>query len=168
MHGAVNAAWLREEPTTTGRLQALLERGADMHVAVPATNLHPSVIPAILASGYFPTVYSLKKPTDYGELMAELWEQRMDLCIVEHDVEVNPHTLLEFEECPELWCAAPYMVGEGWATGFGCSRFRYPRPIPAIKIPMAWANVESAYMSAMKAAGYRYHVHGEVTHHHEY
>jgi hypothetical protein len=61
----------------------------------------------------------------YWRLLAELWAHARDVAIVEHDVVVNPGTLQSFEDCPSVWCSAPYpYYGHSAYAGLGCTRFR--------------------------------------------
>lgn len=129
--------------------------------------LHPSVLPAL--AGYAPQVRWLHDDFAYGRLLAELWAQPGDLCLVEHDVEVNQDTLAGFESCSHPWCSAPYWVRPGVVVdGLGCCRFREElrRMVPAPTQDLYWANVYTAYVIALHPLGLAPHRHAEVTHHH--
>lgn len=143
-----------------------------MTVFVPAVPgmLHLSAIRAIALAGYELDVAWLQDDEAYGRELAARWAQPGDLIVVEHDVEINLDTLDEFEQCPEPWCSAPYQVGDGLEMCIGCSRFREElrRAVPAPPGDHLWANVESAYVSVLRSAGYAPHRHREVTHHHSY
>jgi hypothetical protein len=112
----------------------------------------------------------MRSEHDYGRTLRRAWGWPGDLCVVEHDVEPNPGTLPSFEACPEPWCTAPYLVAGGLVDGIGCCRFREParQTMAAPAGDLLWANVESAYVTALRHAGFRPHRHPPVTHHHTY
>lgn len=60
---------------------------------------------------------------DYFDLLSAYWRSGETFCIVEHDIVVRPEALVEFEECPERWCAAPYRYVGSTHYGLGCVRF---------------------------------------------
>jgi hypothetical protein len=141
-------------------------------VLVPAAGEMPdmAILAAILDSGFEPQVMMLEGDFAYGRVLAEVWEEPGDLYLVEHDIEVFPDTLISFEACPEIWCSAPYIVDGDLVDGIGCCRFREDarRLIVTPRGDLHWANVESAYLTALHGAGLRPHRHGEVIHHHVY
>lgn len=129
--------------------------------------LHPSVLPAL---GDVAEVRWLTDDLAYCRLLAELWAAPGDLCIIEHDVQVNRDTLASFEACPGLWCSAPYLVRGSVVDGFGCCRFREElrRMVPAPSRDVHWTSAYTAYVMALHPLGVVPHRHAEVTHHHAY
>lgn len=96
-----------------------------MRVVLPYTTLTPEVTRALDAAEMdWDGVDVSDSDEAYWELLDDLWSYGQDFAIVEHDVVVNPGTLKSFEECPEMWCAAPYPYFVGTYTGLGCVRFR--------------------------------------------
>lgn len=107
-------------------------------VVVPATpdGLHPTVLPALLRADAEVLVLPMLHEDSYFQAVRTLWPQcgaeHVDLCIVEHDIEVGPDTLERFYRCRNLWCAHSYEVywGNiarlyGGAWGMGCVRYRW-------------------------------------------
>lgn len=130
--------------------------------------LHPAVLPAL--AGHPSQVRWLRDDFAYGRLLAELWDAPGDLCLVEHDVEVNADTLASFEACDHPWCSAPYRVRSFVVDGFGCCRFREElrRTVPAPSGDLHWTRAYSAYVAALHPHGLVPHRHAEVTHRHAY
>lgn len=60
----------------------------------------------------------------YYDLLAELWAARETVVIVEHDIIVNPRSILELAYCQCDWCAFPYQYMSIPAYyGLGCVKF---------------------------------------------
>lgn len=109
-----------------------------MRVVVPATpgGLKPEVLPALLATGATVEVFPMLEVDSYYRALIGWWAEaahwQQDLCIVEHDIEVNANTLERFDHCQHEWCAHSYPVcwGDiattyGGPWGLGCVRFRW-------------------------------------------
>lgn len=60
----------------------------------------------------------------YFDLLAELWATQETVVIVEHDIVVNPRSILELAYCQCDWCAFPYPYMSIPAYyGLGCVKF---------------------------------------------
>ena len=60
----------------------------------------------------------------YHELLRRCWRTGMDFLVVEHDIVVTDEAIQDLVDCPEPWCAQPYMVAGEVQVALGCTRFR--------------------------------------------
>jgi hypothetical protein len=89
------------------------------------------------------TMYALAKLTDhlydvemvdvserdesYAELLAELWTDGEDFCLIEHDIVPTIAAIDAMDVCPKSWCANAYAVNHQVGeviVGLGFTRFR--------------------------------------------
>lgn len=109
----------------------------------------------------------------YHELLRRCWATGMDFLVVEHDVVVNDAALNDLIDCPEPWCAQPYLVAGEVQTALGCTRFRgeftnrWPDAIDLIgeHVSKHWSVLDAALTTLMELVGVRCHAHAiEVEH----
>lgn len=118
----------------------------------------------------------------YAALLESLWDERSAFAIVEHDIEIHEHVVVDFTDCREPWCANEYHVGEALLTSLGCVRFRpelmeaEPDAVVAHRalgpggVPARdWRRLDMRLHGVLHERGYWPCVHQPpVTHHHEY
>lgn len=61
-------------------------------------------------------------PTAYWRLLSDLWEDRTDFMLVEHDVRIAPGTVAALRDCPHPWCSCPQPLAVRWSR----RRMSYP------------------------------------------
>lgn len=97
--------------------------GRRLRVILPHVgNINPDVIHALEASewDYEPRDVG-SSDRAYYDLLAELWAAQGSLVLVEHDIVVNPRSIIELAYCQHDWCAYPYQYAEfGLHYGLGC------------------------------------------------
>lgn len=59
----------------------------------------------------------------YAHLIEERWQAGETFIIVEDDILVWPGGIDALLECPEPWCSLKHMIGGGWASNLGCTKF---------------------------------------------
>lgn len=164
-----------------------------MRVVVPATptGLHPTVLPAILESGWAAHVEPMTYTEAYFDLLSRLWADRIDFAIVEHDVQIGPEVLDRFDQCERPWCAHSYEVyagdvaaAYGGPFALGCVRFRaelmteFPdvlveagkMDIHPVHPPKSYGVMDSTMTQWLRGVcRQKVHQHApNVTHHHQY
>lgn len=147
---------------------------------------HP-VAAAALAS-YAPQAEVLDVTGDnyaYWNAIAARWTGERDLIIVEQDIEIGPRTVQVMEGCRQDWCCHAYPIFRTRVrlrVGLGCIKISAAaqRKIPVGKIAEGfstcaackgkgcWWHLDGRIAAMLKRAGYFPHVHGDVTHHHDY
>lgn len=60
----------------------------------------------------------------YGEIIADLWNLGVDFAVVEHDIVIRGDVVDAFVDCPERYCAFPYVWTTNLGPALGCTRFR--------------------------------------------
>lgn len=160
--------------------------------AVPG-KLHPSVIPAILESGYKAEVFDVSKwDEEYYAVLREVWAAGETFATVEHDITVAPGMLDDLRDCPGLWCAHSYRIYWGdlmdtyhGSAGLGLAKFDrrlmelhpnlFEDDIPSSTYANGrdgrfWMNLDGTISQWLKGP-YRHIVHRhepDVTHQHVY
>jgi hypothetical protein len=107
-----------------------------MRILLPYTVLDPRVREAVVEAVSYLDIskprtvkidaVDVSGPLDaYWQALAARWVPNEELVVVEHDIIPYPRFLLDFEECPEPWCAFAYDHRSGQhAPALGCTRFR--------------------------------------------
>lgn len=105
------------------------------------------------------------------------WDGTTSLVIIEQDIEITADVLPSFAACPQPWCTYGYQIfrdpPELLTWGLGCARFtgEAQRAADLSRISESqrrWPYLDCAISVMLHDAGIVPHVHGEVTHHHEY
>jgi hypothetical protein len=121
----------------------------------------------------------------YWREIRERWTGERDLIIVEQDIEVGPDTIASLEGCAQDWCCYAYPIFRTKVrlrVGLGCTKISAAaqRKIPAATVEEGftscaacrgkgcWWHLDGRISHLLKRAGYFPHVHGDVTHHHDY
>ena len=121
----------------------------------------------------------------YWNAIRERWTGVRDLIIIEQDIEIGPHTVGVMERCKQDWCCHAYPIFRTRVrlrVGLGCIKISAvaQRKIPVEKIAEGfdkcascrgegcWWHLDGRVAHMLKRAGYFPHVHGDVTHHHDY
>lgn len=149
-----------------------------MLVVCPFTEIQSATSDALDASGFaWEARYVGDSDESYWALLSELWAGDEDLAIVEHDIVIAPETLREFDECPSVWCSAPYPYFVGLYAGLGCTRLRarVRRVVPNIldevarmsnsqHTPKHWCVLDGFLQAQMRTYGFTPHLHAPVEH----
>lgn len=158
-----------------------------MRVLCAFTGLHPATAAALAL--YAPDAGLVDvsgSKFDYWHAIRDRWDGTQDLVIIEQDIEIHAEVLPSFAACPEPWCTFSYPIfrtSVDLTIGLGCVRFSagVQRMVSAEKIAEGfvlcatckgggcWWHLDSRIAELLKyKAGLRQHVHGTVTHHHDY
>lgn len=148
-----------------------------IYVPAVASKLHPRTVPAILEAGRIAEVWPMEHPHHYGYAFALWWEKAehepLGFTVVEHDVEVGPTILADFDACPEPWCCSPYNDH----ALLGCTRWRpgnmrddaglRSHSVPETARGTRWDNLDMRVYDELTRAGFRPHEHErQAVHHH--
>lgn len=112
----------------------------------------------------------LKRDDDYRMLLRELWAEREDVVIVEHDVVPWPGSIEELWQCPCAWGTYSYRMhgGIGIAHGFGCAKLttRLMDAVPDVwEMPGMWNVLDQRLFYDARGRGIEPHMHRPpVTH----
>lgn len=60
----------------------------------------------------------------YGRLLAEQWDYRADLAVVEQDIVIRADVVEAFQNCEHDYCCFPYAWTTCVGPALGCTRFR--------------------------------------------
>ena len=121
----------------------------------------------------------------YWREIRSRWSGDHDLIIIEQDIEVGPGTVASLEECDQDWCVFAYPIFRRKVrlrVGLGCTKVSAAaqRAVSARDIAEGfalcrdckgqgcWWHLDGRISALLKKAGYAPHVHGDVTHHHDY
>ena len=169
-----------------------------MRVVVPYSpgQLHPRVVPSIVAQGYEAETYEcvniVGDPMSYPALLHQWLTSGEDVCIVEHDNESRPGFLADLDACPEPWCFYAYDLSIPWEDAIldpgpnsaplgelfaplGHTRFR--AGVGDLILPTltagwfreSWVARDTWVSGALNAVGLIPHRHpGKALHHHQY
>jgi hypothetical protein len=97
-----------------------------MNIYVPYTHRNRLQEKVLKESyGLSPCYVEMQRPEDYWTLMYDLWENRQDAVIVEHDILPWPGAIEELFACPCNWCSFTYKMKGGYGIhhAFGCTKF---------------------------------------------
>ncbi len=150
------------------------------------TSPHPDAVAAVEA--YAPQAERLDVTGDnyaYWNAIAERWTGERDLIIVEQDIEIGPDTVATMEQCAQDWCCYAYPIFRTKVrlrVGLGCVKISAAaqRRMPVAKIAEGfetcaacrgkgcWWHLDGRIAAMLKKADFFPHVHGDVTHHHDY
>ena len=150
------------------------------------TEPHPDEVKALDA--YAPQAEVIDVTGDnyaYWNTIAERWTGERDLIIIEQDIEVGPDTVPVMEQCKQDWCCYAYPIFRTKVrlrVGLGCIKISAAaqRRIPVEKIAEGfetcaqcrgkgcWWHLDGRVAAMLKQSGFFPHVHGDVTHHHDY
>lgn len=70
-------------------------------------------------------------PFNYWKELEKHWDEKEDLIIIEHDIEIHDKVIDEFRRCASLWCTFPYdhfHEDKGIRTltmSLGCTKLTY-------------------------------------------
>ena len=147
---------------------------------------HPAAVAALEA--YAPQAEVVDVSGDnyaYWNAIRERWTGERDLVIIEQDIEIGPDTIRTMEQCAQDWCCYAYPIFRSRVrlrVGLGCVKISAAaqRKVPAEKIAEGfgtcaacrgkgcWWHLDGRIAHMLKRAGFFPHVHGDVTHHHDY
>lgn len=150
------------------------------------TQPHPDAVKALEA--YAPQAESIDVSADnyqYWQQISHRWTGERDLIIVEQDIEIGPETVATMDQCRQDWCCYAYTIFRTKVrlrVGLGCTKISAAaqRKVTAGMVAEAftncgscrgkgcWWHLDGRITSLLKRAGFFPHVHGDVTHHHDY
>ena len=140
-----------------------------VNVVVPWTDLAPETALAVMR--HRPRyVWTGWTDESYWYLLAELWEARETVILVEHDVVPAAGTLDAMAACPHDWCACEYRCGDLYMTALGCTKFsgdlmeRNPDVVNRI-LSRAWNGLDGQIVATLHMHGETEHVHGPAAWH---
>lgn len=136
---------------------------------------------------YAPQAEVVRVDQQYGywREIRDRWTGARDLIIIEQDIEIGPGTVSVMERCGQDWCCHAYPVLRAQVrlrVGLGCVKISAAaqRAAPVERIVEGfvscttcrgegcWWHLDGRVAHTLKQAGYAPHVHGDVTHHHDY
>ena len=152
----------------------------------PASSPHPDALAALEKHAPAAELADVSGD-DFGywrEIRAR-WQGTDDLIIIEQDIEIGPDTVRSLEGCPEDWCCFAYPIFQTKVrlkNGLGCTKFsaKAQQAVTARKIAEGfalcatckgqgcWWHLDGRISSLLKREGLQPHVHGNVTHLHDY
>jgi hypothetical protein len=158
----------------------------DARVLFCCVNPHPDAVAAI--SRYAPQADTVDVSEDnyaYWRAIRDRWTGERDLIIIEQDIEIGPDTVATMQGCSQDWCCYAYPIFRTKVrlrVGLGCIKISAAaqRRIPAGEITEGfgscaacrgkgcWWHLDGRISHMLKRAGFFPHVHGDVTHHHDY
>lgn len=154
------------------------------------SGVHPKTVESL--SAYAPTALMVETPGLYGyqEAIAARWQGVEDLVVIEADKEITAETIPSFETCREPWCThacetLPPPYTKTTTNSLACARFTVniqrivdPNEFLGPDVPWqpcrhcdskgCWNQLDVRMAMAFQRHGIQPHVHGEVTHHHDY
>jgi hypothetical protein len=69
------------------------------------------------------------EPFNYWRALLKHWDDKEDLIIVEHDMEIHENVIPEFNDCPSPWCTFPYdhqyEEGRVLTMSLGCTKLSF-------------------------------------------
>jgi hypothetical protein len=121
----------------------------------------------------------------YWREIRRRWTGEADLVIIEQDIEIGPDTIRSLEECDQPWCCYAYPIFRRQIrlrVGLGCTKISAAaqRMVSAREIAEGfelcatckgqgcWWHLDGRITQLLKHRGLSPHVHGDVTHHHDY
>lgn len=149
-------------------------------------NPHPDAMAAL--SLYAPQAETPDVADDkfaYWREIRTRWTGERDLIIIEQDIKIESDTIRSLEECDHDWCCFAYPIFRRQIrlrVGLGCTKFSAAaqkivtsRAISEgfelcrdCKGAGCWWHLDGRIAAMLKDAGYEPHVHGDVTHLHDY
>ncbi len=147
---------------------------------------HPEAMAALKA--YAPQAEIIDVTDDkfgYWREISARWTGERDLVIVEQDIEIGENVIRSLEECDQDWCCFAYTIFRRKVrlrVGLGCTKISAAaqRKVSAREVSEGfalckdckgagcWWHLDGRVSAMLKKAGYSPHVHGDVTHHHDY
>lgn len=147
---------------------------------------HPEAVRALEA--YVPQAEVIDVTGDnyaYWREIRERWTGEQDLIIIEQDIEVREDTIPVMEECKQDWCCYAYPIFRTKVrlrVGLGCIKISAAaqRKISPEAIEEGfetcaqcrgkgcWWHLDGRIAHMLKRFGFFPHVHGDITHHHDY
>jgi hypothetical protein len=137
-------------------------------------------------SQFAPSAETVSAEGDYGywQAIADRWDGKQPLVIIEQDNVITEDVIPSFETCDRDWCSFAYpcfiyphqgglpSVGR-WLLGFGCVRFsaEFQREFPLEQIsetPVGWMDIDRTIVSYLLPQGAAVHDHGDIQHLHDY
>lgn len=163
-----------------------LAQDTSARVLFCTTEPHPDAVKALDA--YAPHAERVDVTGDnyaYWNNIRDRWTGDRDLIIVEQDIEIGPGTITSMERCEQDWCCYAYPIFRTKVrlrVGLGCIKIsaEAQRKIPVEKIAEGfekcaqcrgegcWWHLDGRIAYMLKFHGFWPHVHGDVTHHHDY
>ena len=115
----------------------------------------------------------------YWHNIRDRWTGDEDLMVIEQDIEITAEVVPSFEACSKPWCLFEYPGHPFMGTlssHLGCTRFskELQRAVPCESMTVIagdrqrWDTLDGKIAIALKEAGYKPHVHGQVNHLHDY
>lgn len=154
-----------------------------MRVLAPYVVLNVRVVNALHRDApHAEFVYTGRTHQDYWQAIADRWQGKDDLMIVEQDNEIHDGVTESLASCDQPWCSYWYLgppmtspdVKNCMSEAIGCVKFSadLQELIPHEEIAdyktQCWDTVDNKLMEKLKQLGFSPHVHGQVRHHHLY
>ena len=147
---------------------------------------HPAAVAALEAHAPQAEVIDVSRSNyAYWEAIRERWTGERDLVIIEQDIEIGADTVAMMEQCEQDWCCYAYPIFRTKVrlrVGLGCIKVSAAaqRRVTADRIAEGfatcaqcrgkgcWWHLDGRVAAMLKQGGFFPHVHGDVTHHHDY
>lgn len=158
-----------------------------MRIACFYNDLHPAAAAALAAHAPQAELVDTNEDTfTYWREVRNRWDRGDSLLVIEQDIEIGPGMVKSLEACPRDWCCYAYEIFEPpvlLEIGFGCTKFsvaaQQAADYASVKAEpgcpgcdasgfRCWDHFDLATAEVLARAGFSPHVHGEVTHHHDY
>jgi hypothetical protein len=159
-----------------------------LRIACFYADLHPATSKALAA--YAPQAElvetSRSDESSYWRELSARWGHGDDLLVIEQDIEIGPGMVESLEKCPRDWCCYAFNIFNPPVLvefGLGCTKFsaaaRQAAGSASIQAEFADCpechgagcgnrHLDVSITRVLTRAGLSPHVHGEVTHHHDY
>lgn len=143
---------------------------AQINVIVPcAPDAHPVTKQVLASEGIVAQYIGVgHSPYGYHHLMRDIWSQRKQVIIVEHDIVPWPGAIAELAACPCAWGSYSYKIhgGIGIFHGLGCTKLT-PELMDATSDLWSdevwhqdhWSKIDQVLFFAARERGYEPHHH---------
>jgi hypothetical protein len=125
-----------------------------MRVIVPYTLLNPLVEGLLKLNakdeGYTINFIQMLDTDHYWRLLCEIWENREEVVIIEHDIIPWPGCITELTDCPFDWCSNSYRMKKGYGIhhAFGCTKLGVSL---MERMPDVWSQVDDTRWNTLDA-----------------
>jgi hypothetical protein len=95
---------------------------------------HVQVLANLSAQGVTFKAVRMHTDQDYPHELAAWWADGRPFVVVEHDICPWPGAIDQLAECPQPWCALPYIEATRLAAFLGCTYFDPARLGPSVPL----------------------------------